>query len=357
MNCMIFLFRSRLSSRLQRKVHWLVYRSDRLFLLAIPLLFIDILAAEIISERYVAYFPQVVRGKLVNQFETLIIVSNPNTEPVDVTLTPDLSVGAPLFSRTTMKLEPGETRTLEVSGDDFRAGWVRLEATKLVSATAHILARPSSSSTQVISQVTVQAQEAVSKVVIPVFLRGVGPEGKVVADNTGVALATLQVGGFRFTLREPAGNVVATRTLRASCSLFAGRDFCRHLARFVTDLFPDIPQTFTQGSLTIEHADPAGVPRAFAATALYTRDEQLWSAEVTPIDVPGTYLIKFRPTDNLQQKAQEIAQQYGFVIKEFFLGAPDTAIATALDKVAEAVARDPRVAFVEPNATVEVAGQ
>ena len=108
------------------------------------------------------------------------------------------------------------------------------------------------------------------------------------------------------------------------------------------------PAEFSSGSLAIEHVQPEGIPRALAAAAVYVRGNKMWGAEVTPVERPATYGVGFKASDNVQQTAQEMAVQYGFTIRRFF-GPPDSASITALDEVAKALARDPRIRFVEPD--------
>ncbi|MGI8784411.1 MAG: hypothetical protein ACR2L2_12270 [Acidobacteriota bacterium] len=152
---------------------------------------------------------------------------------------------------------------------------------------------------------------------------------------------------LRFVTRKV---VVSSRAL-TSCSSCPSKNFAGHFAAFITELFPDLPATFSVGSLTIEHE--GGVPMAFAVTALYVRGNEMRSAAVTPVDRPSTYFIKLKSTES-QQKAQEMASQYGFTIISF--PGPLTATVVMTDEIARAVARDPRVEFVEPNSVGEFSG-
>src|SRR5437867_8726777 len=82
-------------------------------------------------DRFAAVFPQVVRG---NQFETLILLSNPHADAVEVTLgsyplglLPGTSPDSPCL---TLKLEPGRTQKIQIAGDDWQAGSVVLDSSK-----------------------------------------------------------------------------------------------------------------------------------------------------------------------------------------------------------------------------------
>jgi hypothetical protein len=107
---------------------------------------------------------------------------------------------------------------------------------------------------------------------------------------------------------------------------------------------------FTTGSLVIEHVSPGLTPRALAVTALYLRGTSMWSAAATSVDVRGNYFVKFKSEQTFQQDAQQMALQYGFSIVQHVL---DTLyVVTALDEVAKAVGRDPRVERVTPEVVI-----
>ena len=185
---------------------------------------------------------------------------------------------------------------------------------------------------------TLRAQQPASKIVIPVFRKSPESAEETFADDTGIAITVLQPGELILTLRDSSGKTVASKSLLSTF----------HTVGFLGELLPQIPADFSSGSLVIEHVQPEGIPRALAAAAVYVRGNEMWGAEVTPVDRPATYGVGFKAIDNFQQTAQEMAVQYGFTIR-FFLGPPDAAYITALDEVAKALARDPRIQSVEPD--------
>ncbi|MGH9340188.1 MAG: hypothetical protein ACRD1R_11530 [Acidobacteriota bacterium] len=319
--------------------------------LIIILLFSLDLALAGLHDSFVAYFPQVVKGALGDQrTQTSIFISNPNQEIVEVTIS---SGPEALLPSTVLVLGPGETHEIRIAGEgDLLQGWVRLEATDIVAAVAHIMANSSSAPVESTFQLTILAQRPVSKAVILVRL---APNGQARIENTAVALAAAQIGTYLFTLRDSEGAIIASRKLTASLSNLLERDFSTHLATFVTDLFPNLPSNFSLGSLTVEYTG-LEIARAFAMMAVYTRGTDFWGAEVTGIDVIAGYLVKFKPIENLQETAEEMSKQYGFTIKNFFRGAPDTAEVLMFDQVAQAVARDPRVERVSPISVFEPSG-
>lgn len=228
---------------------------------------------------------------------------------------------------------------------------VGVVSSTVVAASAHIVARAATVSGEVLSQVTILGQSLTSKAIIPVFRRTASTlSGATIADNTGIALSGT-LGRYVLTLRDSQGLVVSARTLY-SCPCPA-KNFSGHFAAFITEIFLDLPTNFDAGSLTIEHE--GSIPMAFAAVALYVRGNEITSAAVTPIDRPGTYFVRLKSTES-QQRAQEMANQYGFAIERFFTSVPLTAIVIMTNEVARAVARDPRVEFVEPDAVFPFAG-
>lgn len=301
-------------------------------------------------DRFLIYFPQVAKGALGRHIETIIVIANPGNEPAEVFLTSGDSKRLPLTARATIQLQPGQTQRVEINGGEFRVGWVRLESTRLISAAAHILTRPSSDSAQILSQVTIPGQRPVSKVVVPVFRST--PSVAEIADNTGIAIVAIQPGSVVLTLRDIAGKMIASTSRRFSVSGGFSGEVLVHVAQFLTELFPEIPSDFSAGSLTIEYAS-FEIPMAFAATALYTRRDEIWSAAVTPIDVPGQFFVKFKSAENFQQQVAQLAAQYGFTVVGFFSGDPRLILARMVEEVARAVARDPRIEFVEQNAVGE----
>lgn len=290
-------------------------------------------------DKFLVYFPQVVKGALGSiQYETFIVVSNPGLDVADIVLTSSLTPVTPF------QLQPGQTKRVELTGSEFQAGVVTLASTKPVVSAAHILSKSSVGSGQVLSQVTILGQPATSKAVLPVFRRPPGAPAGGLADNTGIAVFFRQEGPILFTLRDSSGAVVAVNVRFPSD--FPGR----HLARFVTELFPNLPPDFTEGSLTLEFGD-FGIPRGFAVTALYLEKGTMWSVAVTSLDIPVIWSIRLKPTEggNVKQNLEELAVQYGFTIVSFALGDPRIAIVLMTEEIARALVRNPRMEFVLPN--------
>lgn len=308
-------------------------------------------AMALFHDRFFVVFPQVARGVLGRHIETVIVITNPQADQVQVTLRSGDSKRQPLFPTTHLFVGSGETTTFRIRGDDFKVGWVRLESPKTVSAVAHIISRPSATSVERITQVTVLPQPPTSKAVVPVF-RSVPNSGEMPIENTGIAIVGLQPGTLSLTLRDNASTVVASKALRISFNLLS--DGVNHFAQFITELFPEMPASFVAGSLTIEFTSPE-IARTFAVTALYTKGDEIWSAAVTSVDIPATFFVKLKPAENFQQQVNELSRQYGFTVASFFSGDPRLLLAKMTEEVARAVARDPRVEFVEPNQTGEAA--
>lgn len=166
-----------------------------------------------------------------------------------------------------------------------------------------------------------------------------------VAENTGIALAYVQPGDYKFTLFDAAGREVAARIENSGFN--AGRTPSPHAAMFVTEMFSDIPSDFRSGSLVIEHWAPPSIAMAFAVTALYFRGTEMASASVSAVDEPASYLVFPKPGQNVQAQADQLADVYGFQVARV----RDTWFeAIATNEVARAVARDKRVSEVHPNA-------
>lgn len=293
-------------------------------------------------ETYIVYFPQVVRGVLTDYYETTIVISSAASEVTDVTLTSDL------LPQSTLQLKAGETVRVRVSGTDFRMGHVRVEASHTVAAAAHIVTKPTPSSDVILAEVTILAERPTSKAVIPVFRKVPGSTEEILAENTGIAIVINRSAYILLTLRDAQGTVVTTRRLVPG-------EFPGHIAKFVTEFFPGLSPTFELGSLTLEEAEGSFIPQAFAVTALYMQGNKMWSSAVTPVDIPVTWEVKLKSADSPQQKAQEMANQYGFTISSFSFGDPRTFFLLTTEEIARAVARDSRVEYVRANRLIPLA--
>jgi hypothetical protein len=286
------------------------------------------------------YFPQVAKGTFgVQQFETLLVISNPGPQTANIVFT---SLAIDLPAPLSFQLEPGKTREINLRGQPPQVGWVHLTSNIVIAAAAHLSIRSPQDPSKVVSQVAILGQPLVSKAVIPVFL------GKSIADNTGIALTYFQSGLYKFTLYDSEGRQLATRTERGGFNL--GRPSSSHAAMFVTELFPSIPGDFATGSLVVEHTQDIAI--AFAITALYTRGNDLTAAAVTGIDDARRYVILFKSETNVTDQARQLSEQYGFRVDRITLF--NAAVGLMTHEVARAVARDPRVKQVLSDNAADV---
>ncbi|MGH9338030.1 MAG: hypothetical protein ACRD1R_00180 [Acidobacteriota bacterium] len=282
-----------------------------------------------------AYLPQVARGSLSGLYlETIVVITNGGSAPVTVKVE---SFGLD-FPQSEIELAPGERREIRFEGDPFQLGWVRLLSETAVTAAAHILVKLSPQSKEVLEHAVIVGQPLVSKAVIPVFF------DTPVADDTGFALAYGQNGNYKFTLLDPAGEEVASRIEEKGFNLDGAPS--DHAAMFVSQLFPEILEGFTSGTLVIEHLSPNNIAMAFAPTALYILGTELTTADVLDIDEPGSYLIFPKSTEDVPGQAAELAEVYGFEVKRTL----DNVIEGIMTfEVARAVSRDNRIENVFPN--------
>lgn len=285
-------------------------------------------------------FPQVVKGSLGGlDYETLIVITNPGSETVEVTITSDLL--APQSAGEPFSLGPWESRHVPFAGEPFRKGFVELIASGVVNAAG--LLRATEETTGAVVEASVPISVLGVRAVVPVFIHS------PFAENTGLAFVYWLTGGdvqLRMTLRDSAGNQVATRTERTPFDPTNESSTSTQAAFFVTELFPDLPKDFSQGSLSIE-ADQV-FPEVFAVVALYTKDVRFWTAEVTPIDDIRSYIVRLKPefTVEAERVAEHVRTTYGAQID---LVSGDVISILATREVARAVSRDPVVRKVLVN--------
>jgi hypothetical protein len=286
------------------------------------------------------YFPQVAKGTFGTQLiETLFVISNPGPQTANITLR---SFGIDLPEPRSFQVEAGKTREINLRGEAAQVGWVRLTSDIVVAAAAHLSIRSAQDPNKIFSEVAVLGQPLISKAVVPVFLKA------PISDNTGIAMAYFQDGFLKFTLYDPEGRQIATRTEQRGFNL--GRPSSDHAAMFITELFPNIPSDLTTGSLVVEHVSPKDIAIAFAITALYTRGDTVTAAAVTGIDDPRSYVVLFKSEANVSDQATQLAAQYGFRVDRITLF--NAAVGLMTHEVARAVARDPRVKQVLSNNAV-----
>lgn len=286
------------------------------------------------SDGFEATFPQVASDASI---ETLLTIANPQPEAVQVQLE---SFGIQLPQGTaSFDLQPGETRQILFSGQELQAGWVRLKASDALSASARLLTLAPDSG-EILSQVTVLGQPRTSRAALPVF------RNRPDLDETGVAVALFEPATLRLTLQDESGEMIAAEKIVHPASPTASRtsapDNYGHRAQFLSELFPQLPESFQSGSLIIEQALPEGLPQGFAVLALYTRGNDLQSAPVQPLGTTGHYLLKLASLQGSgQQTAEDLAEQYSFRL-DGPAAQPGEYFITAGGQSAGALSRDPR---------------
>ncbi len=232
---------------------------------------------------HVLTFPHVVAGNLGDRYvESVLCVVNPTGEAIGV----DLS-GFP--EARTLELEPFEAREVRISADDYRAGALRVSSPAPFAADLTIVVKPSGASPaspEILVAVAIPGRTPSPKVATPVRV------GTALAGDTGIALAAWaqQVPDrnqyLTFVLHDSAGNEVGRQT----------RPYGQpYLAMFVTELFPDLPESFASGWMSVEVTEASGesANRAIALSlvSIYTRGAELFTAGATAVDAPGGYAV------------------------------------------------------------------
>ena len=89
---------------------------------------------------FVVAFPQVVKGPIgETSVETILVLSNPSTDPATVQLTASADLALP--GSASLELSSRETRQIIFAGAPFQSGWVELAASAPVAAAAYISAK------------------------------------------------------------------------------------------------------------------------------------------------------------------------------------------------------------------------
>jgi hypothetical protein len=240
-------------------------------------------------------------------------------------------------------VKPGETASFKVRGEPFETGYVRLSALVQFSATGHIQVRSSEDSLDMLSEMAILAQPPVSKCTIPVFVN------HPIAENTGIAVLPYYGVHLLLNLYTADGQLVGSK--RMERSPWAPPPPVR---LFVTELFPELPASFQSGSLVIEDLVPAA--QAFVSTAVYTRGYSLRLGTVGEIEIPVELIVALATSGNVSTQANELAQQYHFVVREIPSNGDTAFLALMPPYAARVVAMDPRVLWISPNAPVYLSG-
>ncbi len=267
----------------------------------------------------VVVLPQVARGDLI---ETTVVFLNTSTTAVDVEV---VATDDRLLEHTSFELAPFERRDLLLNGGgELVKGAVRIKAESTVSVEGRIRTRLDPNG-PIISQVTVLAEPLHSEVMIPISY---GSDG---IDNTGIALYFDTPGMLDFSLFDADGNLVreweAPGWLRSP----------RQVACFV-DEFPGVSPLLGvefEGSLKIKF-DAMGL----AATALYTRGTDLWTAQVQTVREAENEFRVYLEDGVDGSVIYELSDQYGFRVSS---QAGSLWGIMCTDEVAQAVERDSRV--------------
>ncbi len=288
-------------------------------------------------------FPQVAAGVANQHIETVLVLQNPHADPLAVTLS---ALGIELPDETEFELQPHEVRRIVFSGSGpVEVGSVRLRgelASPLertgatISALAQITTRAAPGSPEILAQVSVPAQPLAVQAAVPVF------RGADNVDDTGVAVAWVRGGVLRLTLRDAGGEVLRTRTMELPAG--SEGELSGRFALFASELFPDFPGDLQTGSLALEVVEPVWSPPAFSIVALYTRDDLLETVSVAPLDQAALYRVRFAspPSD-----PAGLAGQYRADLDAVESGGE--ALLTMPSRTAEALARNPAVAGIEPS--------
>ena len=282
------------------------------------------------------YYPQVARGQGSLYLETVVIFSNVGLETGEVRLVASSSQLVPA-GLNEFELAPGATRTITLAGPELVAGWLQVCRDPTIVLSVHLITRPSSDSPTLLSQISLLPAQLTSKLAVPVFRTLPGTPGLPQADSSAIALALPQKTGPLLRLLGPTGETIAETQIDSPV-------VNRHLAFFLEDVFPGLPEDFRWGTLIVE--GPEGVPRTLAGTLILTTGTDWRVGQVTTIDVAGEYLLELNQAPTLEE-ATAIAEQYGFEVVEFFR--EDTLLILSKDQNAIAASRDPRVASVAPN--------
>ncbi|MFZ0430217.1 MAG: hypothetical protein WAO20_19015 [Acidobacteriota bacterium] len=278
----------------------------------------------------VVVLPQVAKGELI---ETTILFLNTSTTAVDVAVT---ATDERLLEPTEFDLGPFERREVKLEAEgELLKGAVRVASERTVLVEGRIRTRtdPQGDFT---SQVTILAEPLHSEVVIPISYR------TDFVDNTGFAFFYDAPGAVEIDIYSGEGDFIDNLG-----GLIGGMGSpVRHEAFFIDEV-PGIATTlgdrFT-GSLRVSFTG-----LALAATALYTRGSELWTARVQAVREAQSGFIVTLESGESRSILDELALQYGFTVSQ--IDSTGQAHIVCTDEVARALERDYRVASMSARST------
>ena len=281
-------------------------------------------------------FPHVVHGTLGFYQQTTVTVFNPGVNSVSVSI---YSEGLTPIPANSVQLSPGQSVQFEFDNEPFQVGWLSFRSDAAIVATGNIQIRPSRESEELLGEVSLLAQEPLSKAIVPVFLN------HRVAQNTAIALRAFTGVGITITLYDVDGREIAQKV--HPLGLYGPPP---PLALYLTELFPNLPPDFSTGHLVFEalplsRDDPLAF--TFSVLPFYTRGVSIRAGTVAPEDIPVQMIVRLKAPTDLVKESEDIARQYGFRLVSTFSG--EYLLGLIPIQVARIVARDSRVALVEPN--------
>ncbi|MEJ2080173.1 MAG: hypothetical protein P8Z74_19595 [Acidobacteriota bacterium] len=274
---------------------------------------------------FVVVLPQVAKGDLI---ETTIVFLNTSTTAVDVAVE---ATDEQLLEPTSFELGPFERRDLKLDAEgELVKGAVRVQAESTISVEGRIRTR-SEPGGDFTSHVTILAEPLQSEVVIPISYRSDG------IDNTGIALFFEEAGFLEISVYDSVGNLVDE-----GAEMMGGMGHPdRHAAFFFDEWFAPLlgdRDEFT-GSLRLGFTTGMG----FAATALYTKGLEYWTARVQEVNEARRYFDVYMTPGVAVDALDGMSVEYGFQVHE---ESESHATVYCTGQVARAVERDPRVSKV-----------
>lgn len=271
--------------------------------------------------------PQVAKGEFI---ETVIVFLNGAATTTEIAVTASdprlLSLTSEFEYPYTFELGPYERREMKIEGGgELITGAMEIRAPNSLSVEGRILRRLPPDG-EIVSQVTVLAQPPHTELIIPVS------HGTNGIDNTGIALYVR--GRFlKAHLYDAAGNLV-TESETYYGELGSPPP---HSARFIDEMFaPSLLGDHFTGALRLESSS-----MGLAATALYTRGADFWTAQVQEVkEAKGHYSFRLKPGVDVNIVGQ-LQAQYGFQLVRTDWG--PSWIISCTEDVARALYRDPRI--------------
>jgi hypothetical protein len=119
---------------------------------------------------------------------------------------------------------------------------------------------------------------------------------------------------------------------------------------YVTELFPELPESFHSGSMVIDIVSSVSWPMNFSVLALYTAGQTVFTASATDMEEPAVYVFLL-PNTEPDSVLEALQSQYHFEVMHHTPGYQAASIRTTRE-VARVMAKDPRVTAMSLNAFV-----